>query len=63
MSQDNPTKDKVNPDYDWEVDEKTPVIAVETMAELMETLRSPGVQTLTSERPTRRMRPLAKADV
>lgn len=47
--------------YDDEFeDEATPIIEPETMAELMETLRSPGIPTATSERVTRRMKGLAR---
>lgn len=49
----------IDPDYDWEADALTPVYPVETMAELMETLRSPGVPTITSDKPTKPIRPTA----
>ncbi len=39
----------------------TPVVKQETMAELMETLRSPGIPTLTSDEPTRPNRPSVMA--
>lgn len=43
---------------DWD-DIKTPVMPAQTMGELMETLRSPGVETPTSDRVTRPIRPIA----
>ena len=42
---------------DFEEEEKTPVVDRESMAEIMATL-SPGIPTLTSERPTKPMRPI-----
>lgn len=54
------------PAYDDFDDEKTPIVPSETMERLMQQLsseheeehvRSPGVPTLTSDRPTRPMRP------
>lgn len=44
---------------DFDDESPTPTVDVESMRELMETLRSPGVPTLTSERPTKPMRPIA----
>lgn len=43
---------------DWD-DIKTPVVPSETMDRLMETLRSPGVETPTSDRATQPIRPIA----
>ncbi len=56
-----------DPDCDWEADAKTPVVPSLTMAELMEELRSrsdetvhsPGIPTLTSDKPTKPIRPSA----
>lgn len=54
------------PERDFDSEEPTPTIPAETMERLMEdlrsgvvTVRSPGVPTLTSDRPTKPMRPLA----
>lgn len=48
-----------DPNFDWEDDEKTPVVPQEKMEELMEKLRNEGVPVATSDRPTRPMRPIA----
>jgi hypothetical protein len=42
---------------DWD-DIKTPVVPSQTMVELMETLRSPGIPTPTSDQPTKPNRPM-----
>jgi hypothetical protein len=39
--------------HDFDDEEKTPLVAFETMAEVMESVRSPGIPTLTSDLPTK----------
>lgn len=46
-------------DGDFLDEEKTPIVPIESMEEIMETLRSPGIPTPTSERVTRPIRPAA----
>ena len=46
----------MNDDFDSE--EPTPVMPSDSMAQIMEGLRSPGIETLTSERPTKPIKPL-----
>jgi hypothetical protein len=48
----------MNRNQDFEDESPTPTVDTETMEQLMESLRSPGVPTLTSERPTKPMRPI-----
>lgn len=47
------------PVADFDDEEKTPVEKIESMEEIMETLRSPGVPTLTSDKVTKPIRPSA----
>jgi hypothetical protein len=49
--------DDLEENHDFDEDEKTPVVPYETMAEVMEFVRSPGIPTLTSDMPTQPHRP------